>query len=76
MLYISIKKRKTTVLSLPRVLFTLDLTFALQSRHLTLVFFNHHGQNSNFPNSMGPGPISKKRCESPDNFYEFMTLLN
>ena len=39
------KRKKITVLSLPRALFTLALTSALQSRHLTLVFFNHQGQN-------------------------------
>ena len=39
------KKEKNPVSSLPRALFTLALTSALQSRHLTLVFFNHQGQN-------------------------------
>ena len=40
-----LKKEKKTVLFLPRTLFTLAPTSALQSRHLTLVFFNHQGQN-------------------------------
>ena len=40
-----LKKDQNPVSSLPRVLFTLALTSALQSRHLTLVFFNHQGQN-------------------------------
>ena len=40
-----LKKEKNPVSSLPRALFTLALTSALQSRHLTLVFFNHQGQN-------------------------------
>ena len=40
-----LKKEKNPVLSLPGALFTLALTSALQSRHLTLVFFNHQGQN-------------------------------
>ena len=40
-----LKKEKSPVSSLPRALFTLALTSALQSRHLTLVFFNHQGQN-------------------------------
>ena len=40
-----IEKRKNTVSSLPRALFTLALTSALQSRHLTLVFFDHQEQN-------------------------------
>ena len=40
-----LKKEKNPVLFLPRVLFTLALTSALQSKHLTLVFFNHQGQN-------------------------------
>ena len=40
-----LKKEKNPVLSLPRALFTLALTSALQSRHLTHVFFNHQGQN-------------------------------
>ena len=43
--YLLKKRKKNTVLSLPRALFTLALTSALQSRHLTLVFFNHQGQN-------------------------------
>ena len=40
-----LKKEENPVLSLPRAFFTLALTSALQSRHLTLVFFNHQGQN-------------------------------
>ena len=40
-----LKKEKNPVSSLPRALLTLALTSALQSRHLTLVFFNHQGQN-------------------------------
>ena len=54
--YVSfIEKRKNTVLSLPRALLTVrfqsqDLStdfciMPLQSRHLTLVFFHHLGQN-------------------------------
>ena len=39
------KKEKNTVLSLPKALFTLALTSVLQSMNLTLVFFNHQGQN-------------------------------
>ena len=42
---IFIEKRKKGVLSLPMALFTLALTSTLQSRHLTLVFFNHQEQN-------------------------------
>ena len=34
-----LKKEENPVLSLPRAFFTLALTSALQSRHLTLVFF-------------------------------------
>ena len=40
-----LKKEKNLVSFLPRALFTLALTSVLQSRHLTLVFFNHQGQN-------------------------------
>ena len=40
-----LKREKNPVSSLPRALFTLALTSALHSRHLTLVFFNHQGQN-------------------------------
>ena len=40
-----LKKEKNPVSSLPRALFTLALTSALHSRHQTLVFFNHQGQN-------------------------------
>ena len=40
-----LKRKKNTASSLPIVLFTLVLTSALQSWHLTLVFFNHQGQN-------------------------------
>ena len=40
-----LKNENNPVSSLPRALFTLALTSALQSRHLTLVFFNHQGQN-------------------------------
>ena len=43
--FFSLKKEKNPVSSLPRALFTLALTSALQSRHLTLVFFNNQGQN-------------------------------
>ena len=39
------KRKKSTVSSLPWALFTLALTSALQSRDLTLVFFNYQGQN-------------------------------
>ena len=39
------KKEKNPVSFLPMALFTLALTSALQSRHLTLVLFNHQGQN-------------------------------
>ena len=40
-----LKKENNPVSSLPRALFTLALTSALQFRYLTLVFFNHQGQN-------------------------------
>ena len=41
-----LKKENNIVSSLPRALFfTLALTSALQSRHLTIVFLNHQGQN-------------------------------
>ena len=40
-----LKKEKNPVSFLPRALFTSALTSALQFRHLTLVFFNHQGQN-------------------------------
>ena len=40
-----LKKEKNPVSFLPRALFTLALTSALQSWLLTLVFFNHQGQN-------------------------------
>ena len=41
-----LKKKKSTVSSLPRALFTLALTSALQSRHPThYIISNHHGQN-------------------------------
>ena len=44
-MFYSLKKEKNTVWSLPRPLFTIALTSALQSRHITLVFFNKQGQN-------------------------------
>ena len=40
-----LNKEKNPVSSLPRALFTLALTSALQSRHLTLAFFNHQGED-------------------------------
>ena len=40
------KKQKNTVLSLPRALFTLALTSALQSRYLTLVFLIIKGSSN------------------------------
>ena len=39
-----LKKEKNPVSSLPRALFTLALTSALQSRHLTLVFLMIKGR--------------------------------
>ena len=39
-----LKKEQNPVSFLRQALFTLALTSALQSRHLTLVFFNHQGQ--------------------------------
>ena len=44
MIYL-LKKEINTVSSLLRAIFILALISALQSRHLTLVFFNHQGQN-------------------------------
>ena len=44
-LVLFIEKIKNTDMSLSRALLTLALTSALLSRHLTLVFIIHQGQN-------------------------------
>ena len=65
-----LKKEKNPVSFLPRALFTLALTSALQSRHLTLVLFNHQGQKRKNIQPNRVFFIILRQC-----FYEFMTLV-